>query len=62
MLRGSRPYAAGRSTTSEANSRFEELGPPPRETPAATGEQQARADHDTASDDPHKMSGASSST
>ncbi|KAG2883707.1 hypothetical protein PC115_g21542 [Phytophthora cactorum] len=56
------PYAAGRSTTSEADSRFEELGPPPRETLAASGEQQAPADHDTASDDPHKMSGASSST
>ncbi|KAG3054003.1 hypothetical protein PI124_g23755 [Phytophthora idaei] len=55
-------YAAGRSTTSEAESRFEELGLPPRGTPVASGEQQAPADHDIASDDPHKMSGASSST
>ncbi|KAG2783825.1 hypothetical protein Pcac1_g6217 [Phytophthora cactorum] len=50
------------STTSEADSRFEELGPPPRGTPVASWEQQAPADHDTASYDPHKMSGASSST
>ncbi|KAG3078944.1 hypothetical protein PC121_g7128 [Phytophthora cactorum] len=62
MPRGSWPYAAGRSTTSEADSRFEELGPPPRGTPVASGEPQAPAGHDTASDDPHKMSGASSST
>ncbi|KAG2790879.1 hypothetical protein PC116_g26521 [Phytophthora cactorum] len=61
MSRGSWPYAAGRSTTSEAESPFEELGPP-RGTPVASGEQQTPADHDTASDDPHKMSGASSST
>ncbi|KAG2992057.1 hypothetical protein PC120_g22567 [Phytophthora cactorum] len=62
MPRGCWPYAAGRSTTSEADSRFEELGPPPRGTPAASGDRQAPADHDTASEDPHKMSGASSST
>ncbi|KAG3242092.1 hypothetical protein PI124_g13073 [Phytophthora idaei] len=59
MPRGAWPYAAGRSTTSEAESRFEELGPPPRGTPVASGEQQTPADHDTASDDPHKTSGAS---
>ncbi|KAG2759711.1 hypothetical protein Pcac1_g28268 [Phytophthora cactorum] len=41
MPRGSWPYAAGRSTTSEADSRFEELGPPPRGTPVASGEPQA---------------------
>ncbi|KAG2846419.1 hypothetical protein PC113_g4309 [Phytophthora cactorum] len=52
--RGSWPYAAGRSTTSEADSRFEEFGPPPRGTPVASGERQAPVDHDTASDDPHK--------
>ncbi|KAG2793255.1 hypothetical protein PC111_g23112 [Phytophthora cactorum] len=62
MPRGSWPYAAGRSTTSEAEPRFEELGPPPRGTPVASGDQQAPTDQDTASDDPHKMSGASSST
>ncbi|KAG4039455.1 hypothetical protein PC123_g24995 [Phytophthora cactorum] len=39
MPRGSWPYAAGRSTTSEAESPFEELGPP-RGTPVASGEQQ----------------------
>ncbi|KAG2875807.1 hypothetical protein PC115_g23805 [Phytophthora cactorum] len=54
MPRGSWSYAAGRSTTSEADSRFEELGPPSRGTPAASGERQAPAGHDTASDDPHK--------
>ncbi|KAG2974711.1 hypothetical protein PC118_g14370 [Phytophthora cactorum] len=59
MPRGAWPYAAGRSATSEADFRFEELGPPPRGTPAA---RQAPADHDTASDDSHKMSGAFSST
>ncbi|KAG3159057.1 hypothetical protein C6341_g14206 [Phytophthora cactorum] len=62
MPRGSWPYAARRSTTSEAESHFEELGPPPRWTPVASGEQQAPVDHDTASNDPHKMSVASSST
>ncbi|KAG2880485.1 hypothetical protein PC114_g22067 [Phytophthora cactorum] len=53
MPRGFWPYAAGRSATSEADFRFEELGPPPRGTPAASRERQAPADHDTASDDPH---------
>ncbi|KAG3235042.1 hypothetical protein PI124_g19917 [Phytophthora idaei] len=62
MPRGCWSYADGRSTTSEADSRFEELGPPPRGTPAASGGRQAPADRDTASEDPHKMSGASSST
>ncbi|KAG2864034.1 hypothetical protein PC113_g4924 [Phytophthora cactorum] len=63
MPRGSWPYAAGLSTTSEAESRFEELGPPSsRDACGVWGVSGPPADHDTASDDPHKMAGASSST